>query len=89
MVNFLHYVFMLFFSFSIFSNRRLLKIENENNNTKTLTTDVSYMGVGSLEFRFIYGTNPGWLELPLTGTNFHGSKHVRATEVLLYYLTSL
>ena len=29
-------------------------------------------------------TYPGWLELPLTGTNFHGPKPVRATEVLLY-----
>ena len=26
----------------------------------------------------------GWLELLLTGTNFHGPKPVRATEVLLY-----
>ena len=30
-------------------------------------------------------TNPGWLELPLTGTNFHGPKPVRVTEILLYY----
>ena len=29
-------------------------------------------------------TYPGWLELPLIGTNFHGPKPVRATEVLLY-----
>ena len=27
---------------------------------------------------------PGWLELPLTGTNCHGPKPVRATEVQLY-----
>ena len=32
-------------------------------------------------------TNPGWLELPLVGTNFHGSKPVLATEVLLYVVT--
>ena len=29
-------------------------------------------------------TYPGWLELPLTRTNFHGPKHVRVNEVLLY-----
>ena len=29
-------------------------------------------------------TYPGWLELPLTRTNFHGPKPVRATEALLY-----
>ena len=27
---------------------------------------------------------PGWLELPFTGTNFHASTPVWATEVLLY-----
>ena len=31
------------------------------------------MGLRPLEFRFIYILNPGWLQLPLTGTNFHGS----------------
>ena len=31
---------------------------------------------------------PGWLELPLSGTNFHGPKPVRATEVLLHYFSS-
>ena len=29
-------------------------------------------------------TNPGWLELLLAGTNFHGPKPVQVTEVLLY-----
>ena len=28
-------------------------------------------------------TFPGWLELPLTETNFHGPQPVRATKVLL------
>ena len=28
--------------------------------------------------------NPHWLELPLSRTNFHGPKGVRAIEVLLY-----
>ena len=66
------------FFFSIFSDRRSLKIENENNNTKTLTTEE----LGSIEFSFIKAY-PGWLELPLTVHNFHGPKPVRATEVLL------
>ena len=30
--------------------------------------------------------NPGWLELPLTGTNFHGPKPVQAAEVQLYFI---
>ena len=35
--------------------------------------------------RLIYvKTNPGWLELPSAGTNSHGPKHIRATDVLLY-----
>ena len=37
--NFCIYVFMLLFSFSIFSDRRSLKMENENNSTKTLTAE--------------------------------------------------
>ena len=28
--------------------------------------------------------NPQWLELPISRTNFHGPKDVRATEVRLY-----
>ena len=28
-------------------------------------------------------TTPGWLELPLAGTSFHGPKRVQAIEVLL------
>ena len=73
---------MLLFSFSSFSDRRSLKIENEKNNTKTLTyrTRVPIIQLINIE---IY---PGWLELPLTGTNFHGTKLVRAIEVLLYDL---
>ena len=30
-------------------------------------------------------TKPGWLELLLAGTNFHGPKPVQATEVLLKF----
>ena len=30
--------------------------------------------------------NPRWLELPLSRTNFHGPKGVRAIEVRLYSL---
>ena len=51
--NFCIYVFMLLFSFCIFSDSRSLKIENENNNMKTLTGESSYVGLGFLEFRFI------------------------------------
>ena len=29
-------------------------------------------------------TYPGWLELPLTGTNFSGPKPVRSTKFLLF-----
>ena len=46
------HVFIVFL-FSIFSDRRSLKIENENNKTKTLTAEVPYIGHGSLKFRFI------------------------------------
>ena len=42
---------MLLFSFSIFSDPWSLKIENENNTTKTLTEKVTYMEQGSLEIR--------------------------------------
>ena len=48
--NFCIYLFMLLFSFSVFSDRRLLKIENENNNTKTPTAESPYIGLGTLEF---------------------------------------
>ena len=66
--NFCYYVSSLLFSFSIFSDRWSLKIENENNSTKTLTAEVSYIGLG------VYiETNPGWLELPFARTNLHGS----------------
>ena len=30
----------------------------------------------------IQPTNTGWLELPLTGTNFHGPRPVRATKLI-------
>ena len=29
--------------------------------------------------------NPQWLELPMSRTNFHGPKDVRAIEVRLYF----
>ena len=38
---------MLLFSFSIFSDRPVTKIENENINTKTLTAEVTHMGLWS------------------------------------------
>ena len=59
--NFYIYVLMLLFLFSIFSDLQSLKIENENNSMRTLTPEVSYMGHGSLEFRFIFKlTMDGW-----------------------------
>ena len=55
---------MLLFSFSSFSERRSLKIENENKNVKTLSAEAPFIGQEPLEF--------------------HGSKPIRATAVLLY-----
>ena len=77
---------MLLFSFSIFSDPRSLKIENENNDMKTLTAEAPYIGLESLEFGLyiLKLTLPGELELLLTGTNFHGPKPARAIAVLLY-----
>ena len=62
--NFCIYVFTLLSSFSIFNEGGSLKIENENNNSKTLTAEVSYIGLGSLETSF-------YRNLPkLAGTSF-------------------
>ena len=47
--NFCIYGVVLLFYFSIFSGRRSLKIENENNSTKS----PRYRGLVSLEFRII------------------------------------
>ena len=33
--------------------------------------------------------NPQWLELPMSRTNFHGPKDVRAIEVRLYFILIL
>ena len=79
---------MLLFSFSIFSDRRSLKIENENKSAKTLTAEVSY--TGSLELSFLE-ICPGWLDLPLTGINFHGPKPVRTLKFycICFYLDIL
>ena len=49
--NFCIYVLMLLFFHFLFSDRRSLKIENENNSTKTLTAEAPYIGLESLEFR--------------------------------------
>ena len=48
--DFCIYVFMLLFSFSIFSDRWSLKIENENNNTKILTAEAPSIGPESSKF---------------------------------------
>ena len=36
------------------------------------------------KYRHLLPNNPQWLELPMSRTNFHGPKDVRAIEVLLY-----
>ena len=59
-----------FFSFSIFSDQWSLEIENENN-TKSLIYRTRFP-----EVQVFLETNPGWLELPLIQTNFHGPKPV-------------
>ena len=57
---------MLLFSLSILSDRRSLKIENENKSTKTLIAEVTYVGLGSLEFTFMKKLTPdGWNYLSL------------------------
>ena len=76
---------MLLYSFFTFSDCWTLKIEHENN-MKTLTTKVPHMGVPLVQVYI--ETNPGWQELSLTKTNFHGPKPVRATEVLHFFTIS-
>ena len=49
-LHFYIHVFMLLFSFSICSDQRTLNIENKNNSMKHLAAEVSYLGLGSLEF---------------------------------------
>ena len=46
--NFNSYVFPLLFSFSIFSDRRSLKIENINNSTKYMIAEDSDVGQESM-----------------------------------------
>ena len=73
---------------SLFKDRLSLKIENENNNTKTLTAEVhNYMGLGSLEFQVYKETNPGWLELLLTQTNIHGLSLFKPLKFYRLYLS--
>ena len=52
-VKFLHLCVHAAIFISIFSDRRSLKIVNENNCMKTLTAEISYMRLGSLEVWFI------------------------------------
>ena len=70
------YVFVQLFSFSVISDLQSLKIENENNSTKTLTAEAPFIGlvhrVQLINTKFYLG----WLELPLTRPNFHGPKPV-------------
>ena len=70
---------MLLFSFSIFSDCWQLKIENENNSTKTLTTEALYIGLESIELVYKYRHLPWLAGTTFTGTNFHGPKPVQTT----------
>ena len=47
---FLHLCFHAVIFIYYFSDRRLLKMENENNSTKNLIAEASYIGLESLEF---------------------------------------
>ena len=60
--NFNSYVFLLLFSFSIFSDRRSLKIENINNSTKYMIAEDSDVGQESIEFSLLIQkhTLAGW-----------------------------
>ena len=73
-----------YISVSIFSDRRSLKIENENNSTKTDRRSPIYRTRIPRAPFINTETYPGWLELPLTGTNFYGPEPVPAIEVLMY-----
>ena len=57
---------MLLFSFSIFSDHPSIKIENENNNMKTVMAEVPYIGLESLEFSLLKQ------KLTLAGWNYLG-----------------
>ena len=46
--NFCIYIFMMLFSFSI------LPVTKINNYTKTLAAEISVMGLGTLQFKFMY-----------------------------------
>ena len=70
--NFCIYVFVLLFSFSIFSDRRSLKIENEKENSDR-KSQIYRTRVPRVQFINIE-TYPGWLELPLIRTYFHGPR---------------
>ena len=70
------YVFMLLFSFSVFSDLRSLKIENENNSMKTLTAEAPYIGLESpeTEISFDKYRNSPWL----AGTTFSLNQFARS-----------
>ena len=71
---------MLLFSCSSFSDRRYLKIENENNSTETLTAEAPYIGLKSLQS---LDRNLTWL----AGTTFDRNQFsLSQIEVLLYIL---
>ena len=70
--NFCIYVFLLLFLFSIFSDWQSLKIEYENKKHENSNCSSLIHGTRVPRVQVHVETNPGWLELPLTGTDFHG-----------------
>ena len=48
------------------------------------TTTYSHVKKNGIDVPIKPPGNPHWIELPLSATNFHGPKGVRATEVRLY-----
>ena len=82
------YIFLLLFSFSIFSDWQSLKIENENNNTKTDCQSLIY-GARVFLVQVDLEANPGWLEIPLTWTNFHGVSLFKLLKFYCIFILSL
>ena len=58
---------------------------NRTSMARTLMVHSLGLELSSLSLQVILGIiHPGWVELPLARTSFHGPRPVRATEVLLY-----
>ena len=82
------YIFLLLFSFFIFRDWQSLKIENENNNMKTDCQSLIY-GTRVFLVPVDLEANPGWLEIPLTWTNFHGLSLFKLLKFYCIFILSL